>query len=87
MCCTHIQAAARGTTDLVPSSSTQFEVDLIDDGTALLPHIVCAECAQSFALTEGARVSGAVAEQSGALPAVAPTCQVCVDSWRNSVAA
>src|SRR5689334_5731554 len=68
LCCSHIRAAAHGAADVAPIGATQFEVDLTDDGTVLLPHVVCSACPQSFGLVRDSRVSGAVAEQPGALP-------------------
>jgi hypothetical protein len=86
LCCVHVQGAAHGTGDVPPVETIQFQVDLTDDGAHLLPHIVCASCASQFGLTAGSRVAGEIAERSGAFPWVAPTCQVCVESWLNSPA-
>jgi hypothetical protein len=86
LCCVHVQGAARGAAGVLPSGAVQFQVDLTDDGAHLLPHIICASCARQFGLAAGSRVAGDVTERSGAFPAVAPICQMCVDSWIVSVA-
>jgi hypothetical protein len=51
-----------------------------------LPYLICSSCAEQFGVAANSRVSGALAETTGFLPEVAPTCHVCVDSWRDSMA-
>ena len=82
MCCEHVGAAARGATGIQPGDCVEFEVDLGDDGEILLPYVICAPCAERFSLSSGKRYSGAFAEKRGTMPWVAPTCVMCVDSWR-----
>ena len=86
LCCSHVQAVAHGAGGVLPNDTVELVVDLTDTSAHILPHIVCASCAREFGLVAHTTVSGALAERVGEFPSVAPTCQVCVDIWRNSLA-
>jgi hypothetical protein len=86
LCCDHVREASERKGALGSAALVEFEVDLTDDQAHLLPHLICPSCAEHFGVAENSRVSGALAEKPGHLPDVAPTCQACVNSWRDSMA-
>jgi len=86
LCCGHVRGASESKGTLASAALVEFEVDLTDDQAHLLPYLICSSCAEEFGVAANSRISGALAETIGFLLDVAPTCHVCVDSWRDSMA-
>jgi hypothetical protein len=86
LCCGHVRDASESMSVLASTAVIEFEVDLTDDQSHLLPYLICSSCAEQFGVAANSCVSGALVETAGFLPDVAPTCHVCVDSWRDSMA-
>jgi hypothetical protein len=87
LCCPHVEAATRGHSALTPNETVRTSVDLLDDGTELMPIVYCQECAAQFGITQDSLLPSRVLDEEGRIPYCSPRCGVCFDSWRKGGAA
>jgi hypothetical protein len=83
LCCNHVAAGVKGTAKLPASLAVNAEIDMLDDGTELMPICICQTCAAQFDISQNSRLPNAAVDE-GRIPYVAPTCGLCCNAWRES---
>jgi hypothetical protein len=79
LCCDHIREAVHRSTAVIPFGI--YRVDISGDGTALLEHKLCTECASRFGLSVDELISEEVWGSVERFPYVCPTCAECFAEW------
>ena len=83
MSCEHVLGAIAGRAHLSSDAVVEFAVDLGDDGSMVLPYVVCPACAAHFGLRAGMVLSGESIDRVE-MPSVVPSCLGCFAVWRGS---
>ena len=78
-CCDHVRLAVDYAKPLIPFGI--YRADLLDDGTMVVRHTLCSECASKFGLSADEVISGEVCADKDRFPYVCPTCAQCFKEW------
>jgi hypothetical protein len=81
--CDHVHEAVSNSIPL--ASLDIYRVDLLDDGTQLIDHMLCGKCAAQFGLAPSEPIPSASWEDDRKFPYVCPVCAACFLEWRNGV--
>jgi hypothetical protein len=81
LCCPHVTSAIRGSLEVLPDSAVSANIDLLDDGSKLLPIVVCQSCAARFNIAVNANLPGEAFEREELI--LAPRCGICFAAWRD----
>jgi hypothetical protein len=81
--CDHVSQAVANSAVL--PSVDNYRFDLTGDGTTVLDHMICGECAARFGLSPSELISESVWEDERRFPYVCPVCAACFLEWRNGV--
>jgi hypothetical protein len=84
LCCVHISSAVHGSAPILPDAAVRAGIDLMEDGSDLLPVVFCQVCAAQYGIAPLAKLPGQVLETPGLIPYIAPTCGVCFTAWDAS---
>ena len=82
MCCDHVREAVSNSTQNI--SFDKFQVDLMEDGSMPLEHMLCGGCARAFGLSVPDVISGEVWEDASRFPHVCPVCTTCIIEWLSA---
>jgi hypothetical protein len=58
-----------------------YRADVLGDGTMVVPHMLCTECASKFGLSVDELISDEVWISDDRFPYVCPTCAQCFAEW------
>ena len=83
MSCEHVLGAIAGRATLSADAVIEFVVDLDNDGSIVLPYVVCASCAARCGLQASTILSGEFVDRME-MPNVVPSCPACFAVWRGS---
>jgi hypothetical protein len=78
-CCDHVREAVDYQKPIIPFGI--YRADVLDDGTMIVGHWLCLECASKYGLSTEVIVSGEVCFDEGRFPYVCPTCAQCFKEW------
>jgi hypothetical protein len=78
-CCDHVRAAVAHSQLFIPFGN--YRVDVLGDGTLIVGHLLCAECASKFDLSVDEIYSGQVWENEQKFPDICPVCAQCYKQW------
>ncbi len=81
--CDHVHEAVANTTLLRSLAVHRF--DIAGNGSTVVEHMLCAECAVQFGLSPGELIPEAVWGDERKFPYVYPLCAACFLEWRNQV--
>ena len=80
-CCDHVRNAVYATS---PIPFGIYRGDLLGDGTMIVPHYLCAECASTFGLSVDEVVPEQILSDAERFPYVCPVCAQCFAEWTKS---
>jgi len=80
-CCDHVRKAV---TDSTPLPFGNYRADILGDGTMIVGHKLCADCASKFGLSVDEVVMEDV-DNEERFPHVCPTCAQCFKEWSGQV--
>ena len=82
LCCDHVGQAVSNSTQNI--SFDEYQVDLMEDGSMALGHILCVDCARTFVLPVSQVICGEVWEDASRFPDVYPVCTTCIIEWSSA---